>query len=45
LAGGILPRSVTHRTDKMGFTTPIGTFIDRNETAAAKTDQTLTAVV
>jgi len=30
LAGGILPRSVTHRTDKMGFTTPIGTFINRN---------------
>lgn len=30
LAAGILPRSVTHRTDKMGFTTPIGTFINRN---------------
>jgi asparagine synthetase B (glutamine-hydrolysing) len=25
---GILPRSVLHRTDKMGFTTPIGTFVN-----------------
>lgn len=25
-----LPRSVTHRTDKMGFTTPIGTFVNKS---------------
>ena len=30
IARGILPKSVTHRKDKMGFTTPIGTFINRN---------------
>ncbi len=30
LAGGILPSSVIHRTDKMGFTTPIGTFINQS---------------
>jgi asparagine synthase (glutamine-hydrolysing) len=30
IAAGILPRSVIHRTDKMGFTTPIGSFINRN---------------
>jgi asparagine synthase (glutamine-hydrolysing) len=27
-AAGILPKSVIHRTDKMGFTTPIGTFVN-----------------
>jgi len=30
LAGGILPKSVIHRKDKMGFTTPIGTFVNRS---------------
>jgi len=30
LAGGILPKSVLHRTDKMGFTTPIGTFVNQS---------------
>jgi asparagine synthase (glutamine-hydrolysing) len=30
LAAGTLPRSVTHRTDKMGFTTPIGTFVNQS---------------
>jgi asparagine synthase (glutamine-hydrolysing) len=29
IALGFVPRSVTHRTDKMGFTTPIGTFINK----------------
>ena len=28
LAADVLPKSVTHRTDKMGFTTPIGTFVN-----------------
>lgn len=27
---GIVPNAVLHRTDKMGFTTPIGTFINHN---------------
>lgn len=30
LAAGILPRSVIHRTDKMGFTTPVGTFVNNS---------------
>jgi asparagine synthase (glutamine-hydrolysing) len=30
LAADTLPRSVTHRTDKMGFTTPIGEFVNHN---------------
>lgn len=30
LAGDILPKTVTHRTDKMGFTTPVGTFINNS---------------
>ena len=30
LAEGTLPTSVTRRTDKMGFTTPVGTFINRS---------------
>ncbi len=30
IAVGILPKSLTHRADKMGFTTPIGTFINQN---------------
>lgn len=30
LATGILPESVIHRTDKMGFTTPVGTFINQS---------------
>lgn len=30
IASDILPKSVAHRTDKMGFTTPIGTFINQN---------------
>lgn len=30
LAGGTLPRSVIHRTDKMGFTTPIGSFVNQS---------------
>jgi len=30
IAGGILPRSITHRADKMGFTTPVGAFINQN---------------
>jgi asparagine synthase (glutamine-hydrolysing) len=30
VAEGILPRSVIHRTDKMGFTTPVGTFVNQN---------------
>jgi asparagine synthase (glutamine-hydrolysing) len=29
LANGRVPRSVIHRNDKMGFTTPIGTFVNR----------------
>jgi asparagine synthase (glutamine-hydrolysing) len=28
LADGLLPKSVIHRTDKMGFTTPVGTFVN-----------------
>jgi len=28
IADGLLPRAVTHRTDKMGFTTPVGTFVN-----------------
>jgi len=28
LADGILPKPVIHRTDKMGFTTPVGTFVN-----------------
>jgi asparagine synthase (glutamine-hydrolysing) len=27
---GILPKSVLHRTDKMGFTTPVGTFVNNS---------------
>ncbi len=30
IAEGVLPKSVIHRTDKMGFTTPIGTFVNRS---------------
>ncbi len=30
LGEGILPTSVLHRTDKMGFTTPVGTFINHS---------------
>ncbi|HYH09767.1 MAG TPA: asparagine synthase (glutamine-hydrolyzing) [Thermoanaerobaculia bacterium] len=30
LATDTLPRSVIHRTDKMGFTTPIGEFVNHN---------------
>jgi len=30
VADGLLPRSVIHRTDKMGFTTPIGVFVNHN---------------
>src|SRR4051794_3657360 len=30
LAGPFVPRSVTHRTDKMGFTTPIGVFVQES---------------
>lgn len=30
LAEGILPKSIIHRNDKMGFTTPIGTFVNRS---------------
>jgi len=30
IGNGILPRSVLHRTDKMGFTTPIGTFVNNS---------------
>jgi asparagine synthetase B (glutamine-hydrolysing) len=30
IAGSHLPRSVTHRSDKMGFTTPIGVFVNLN---------------
>jgi asparagine synthase (glutamine-hydrolysing) len=30
LAGDTLPKSVLHRTDKMGFTTPIGDFVNHN---------------
>jgi asparagine synthase (glutamine-hydrolysing) len=37
VASGILPRSVTHRGDKMGFTTPIGTFV--NESAGRIREQ------
>ncbi len=30
IATGVLPKSVVHRTDKMGFTTPIGTFVNNS---------------
>ncbi|MBX3057491.1 MAG: asparagine synthase (glutamine-hydrolyzing) [Anaerolineae bacterium] len=30
MAQGLLPESVIFRTDKMGFTTPIGTFVNRS---------------
>jgi asparagine synthase (glutamine-hydrolysing) len=30
IAADIVPRSVIHRTDKMGFTTPIGTFVNQS---------------
>lgn len=30
LVSGVLPKSVIHRKDKMGFTTPIGTFVNRS---------------
>ena len=30
VGAGILPKSVLHRTDKMGFTTPIGTFVNNS---------------
>lgn len=30
LGEGLLPSSVLHRTDKMGFTTPVGTFINQS---------------
>lgn len=30
IASGVLPKSVTHRNDKMGFTTPIGTFVNES---------------
>ena len=30
ISEGILPKSVLHRTDKMGFTTPIGTFVNQS---------------
>lgn len=30
ISEGILPRPVIHRTDKMGFTTPIGTFVNQS---------------
>lgn len=29
LARGRVPKSIIHRTDKMGFTTPIGTFVNK----------------
>ena len=30
LVTGVLPKSVIHRKDKMGFTTPIGTFVNKS---------------
>jgi asparagine synthase (glutamine-hydrolysing) len=30
LSDGILPKTVIHRTDKMGFTTPVGTFVNHS---------------
>lgn len=30
LVGPVLPKTVIHRKDKMGFTTPIGTFVNRS---------------
>src|SRR5206468_3129110 len=30
VAAKILPKSVIHRTDKMGFTTPVGVFVNQN---------------
>jgi len=29
-AAGILPKSIIHRTDKMGFTTPVGVFVNHS---------------
>jgi asparagine synthase (glutamine-hydrolysing) len=29
ISAGIVPKTITHRKDKMGFTTPIGTFVNR----------------
>jgi asparagine synthase (glutamine-hydrolysing) len=29
ISGGVVPKTITHRKDKMGFTTPIGTFVNR----------------
>jgi asparagine synthase (glutamine-hydrolysing) len=33
LAAGTVPEAVVNRTDKMGFTTPIGTFVNRSSAA------------
>jgi asparagine synthetase B (glutamine-hydrolysing) len=30
IAANLLPKSVIHRTDKMGFTTPVGVFVNQN---------------
>jgi asparagine synthase (glutamine-hydrolysing) len=30
IASGVLPNDVVHRSDKMGFTTPIGTFVNNS---------------
>jgi asparagine synthase (glutamine-hydrolysing) len=30
IAVGLLPKTIIHRTDKMGFTTPIGTFVNNS---------------
>lgn len=30
VANGLLPNAITHRADKMGFTTPVGTFVNQN---------------
>jgi asparagine synthase (glutamine-hydrolysing) len=30
LGAGVLPKTVLHRSDKMGFTTPIGTFVNNS---------------
>lgn len=37
IARGILPDSVIDRTDKMGFTTPIGTFVDASASRIRET--------
>ena len=29
ISAGVVPKTITHRKDKMGFTTPIGTFVNR----------------